>query len=285
MKSKLSGLFVSALIFMSVSNKAFAASSEVCADISGPGVNGLCTEADKGQKWVDEEWCKTIYDQVTGRNSEDKCASDQFAELSGKIKNTFGSGSYAGNNFKGLFDYCPTIYNIMKTVPDQDAFIAGLLQQIIASLVIAESGWKQDAVGCEVVESSGKRAQGILQLEAGSVGAEKYNCGCKDVTSDEQLKADPKLSLKCGTHIALYWMNQDSEIGSGSGNDGSRGAARYFQPFRDIDIEKRHKLERKVAEYCKTFETNTPAGAEEGPGTTGNSFGPPSNGTAYPERF
>jgi hypothetical protein len=272
----LASLLLSVIALFFIAGKANAAPAGIYT-MQGAGTKGLCTQHDAGEKWVDEEWCKTIYDQITGRNSSDLCASDLFAELKEKIKN---------GQFEGLDDYCPGYREKMARQPDSDAFIAGLIQQIIATLVICESEWNVGAEGPPITKDGvivmdGKKgeertqtARGLMQLSAKSVGADMYKCGCAEVKSDEQLQTDPKLNLKCGTHIAMYWMVKDSELGSGSGNaDGhansAKGIAQYFQPFRDIDMEKRRKMQSKVKTYCDNLDWYKPAGEEGGPGYNG----------------
>ncbi len=268
MKTKVVSSVLTILALLFVSEVARAHPSAAYGSTKGPGIKGLCTEADKGEKWVDEEWCKQIYEQITGRNQDDRCSADLFAELSEKIKN---------GQFEGLEEYCPNYQSILANQPDKDAFIAGLLQQVISTLVIAESAWETEAGG-PILASSGKSAQGLMQLTASSVGAEIYDCGCKEVDSDAQLKSDPKLNLRCGTHIAMYYMNEDSEVGSGSKDrdlkvEGtSRGIAAYFQPFRDIDNEKQEVYKKKVTAYCDSLDYVKPIQSDDAGSTNGGGY-------------
>lgn len=224
------------------SEKVFArgggGSASVPAGIKAPGPLGLCTgdSENQGKAWVDRGWCKTIYESVRGK--EGSCERETFNKLAEKIR---------ANQINGLKDWCPQIDSFKR---DED--VAMVLTQILSTLVISESEWKQDAVGPNL---NGKHAKGLLQLTASSI--QSYKCGgCTSIKSDETLMNDAFKTLQCGSYIAMNWMQKDSQVGSGSGKR-SRGIARYFQPFREIDRRKRAIMQKKVANYCETRKGDT----------------------------
>ncbi len=210
--------------------------------LKGPGPKGLCTSDSENanEKWVKDGWCKQIMETMT----KEDCAKDDFEKLQQKAKS---------NQINGLDKYCS---NISSKANNKNEF-AGVMQQMIAALVIEESEWVANAKGPNIT-ADGKtgsqipkgakvgNAKGLLQLSTDSV--RKYKC-CKDLKSDKDLN-DPKKSLKCGTQIAIHWMQRDGEAGKGSKSQ-ARGAARYFQPYREIDKAKRERMQKKVNQgYC-----------------------------------
>lgn len=213
------------------------------SQLKGAGPKGLCTSdrENANEKWVKDGWCKQIMETMT----KEPCGKDDFDKLQQKAKN---------NQVNGLDKYCS---NVSSKAANRNEF-AGVMQQVIAALVIEESEWVAGAKGPDITADGkiGKKipkgakvgnAKGLMQLSVDSVG--KYKC-CKDIKSDADLK-DPKKSLKCGTQIAIHWMQRDGEAGKGTGNKGARGAARYFQPYREIDKLKRERMQKKVNQaYC-----------------------------------
>jgi hypothetical protein len=265
MKTSLFAFLLTMFASFLISESAFARPQGLYSQIDGPGAHGLCTSKDVGQKWVDEGWCQTLFESITGRKADgDNCRQKLFDELVAKIE--------SGQSMKmaeQLEEYCGGFQQRLAQAPDKKLFIASVLQQILATLVIAESGWKQEAVGPGLKQEDGsmKSAQGLLQLTGDSVQADTYKCGCKDVPSgplgDSKLKEDGHLSIACGSYIAMHWMNEDGQVGSGSGEGGSKGIARYFQPFRDIDNEKQKKFKEKVNVYCSNMDVYKPVGTED----------------------
>ncbi|MGZ6480245.1 MAG: hypothetical protein ACXWQE_13130 [Bdellovibrionales bacterium] len=126
------------------------------------------------------------------------------------------------------------------------------LKQIFASLFIQENEWKSGP-------TSSMGAQGLGQLDPASVKAYgKCNKACAEIGKTRVVKGGKDHigdhnNVKCAVAIGLYWMGRDGKLGEGSGNSGSYGMARYFQPFRNIDKKKwRDKyMIPKVAKYCK----------------------------------
>lgn len=217
--------------------------ARAAGQLKGPGPKGLCTSDSENanEKWVKEGWCKQIMETLT----KEDCAKDDFEKLQQKAK---------ANQIKGLDKYCS---NVSSKASNRNEF-AGVMQQMIAALVIEESDWDPKAKGPAITAdgktgksipkgAATKNAKGLLQLSTDSVGS--YKC-CKDLKTQADLD-NPKKSLKCGTQIAIHWMQRDGETGRGSGNKNSRGGARYFQPYREIDKAKRERMQNKVNQgYC-----------------------------------
>lgn len=205
------------------------------------GSKGLCTSDSENstENWVKDGWCKQIMDVMT----KEECGKEDFAKLQEKAKQ---------GQIKDLELSCSSI---SSKAADKMQF-AGVIQQIVAALVIEESSWDPKISGPDITADgrtgpnihpgeSTDNAVGLMQLSVSSVG--KYQC-CQDIKSKADLQ-DPKKSLKCGTQIAIHWMQEDGELGGGSGKN-ARGIARYFQPYREIDKIKRERMQKKVNGYC-----------------------------------
>lgn len=230
------------LCLLSVSERSFAraggGAGAAATGLKSPGPAGLCTGDTENQRkaWVDKGWCKALFESVRGKDGG--CERDNFNKLAQKIRS---------NQINGFKEWCPQIDSFKR---DED--VAMVLTQIVSTLIISESMWKQNAVGPSL---KGRHAQGLMQLSADSI--KSYKCGgCNSGISDSALKDDAFKSLRCGTYIALSWMEKDSQVGGGSGKR-SRGIARYFQPFREIDKQKREVMKKKVANYCETRKGDT----------------------------
>ena len=190
-------------------------------------LDGLCTVENKGQKWVGQGWCKTIGESLN------KGCSGQVTE---RIRSKVQSGQ-----IKDFQQYCP---NINEIAGDQFKF-SEVLKQMMAALTIEESDWRHS------LKPNKYKAEGLMQVSVGSVrNVKAYSCGCSGIKGSKDLQ-DPHKNLKCGTYIALHWLDKDNTVGGGSGNKGARGIARYFQPFRNIDKHKRQRIQNKISNYCK----------------------------------
>lgn len=196
---------------------------------------GLCTDdsQNKASKWVAQGFCLTIKESM----NKQECAKKNMESLKTKA---------AAGKIEGLKEFCP---NINEIASDQAKFNS-VMQQVVAALIIEESEW-QGRPGPKFSVNGVKKnsAQGLMQLSLDSVKQKPYECGCKKIKSTEDV-VDDKKNLECGTWIAMYWIDKDGTLGEGSGNKKSKGAARYFQPFREIDKQKRKRMQGKVSQYC-----------------------------------
>ncbi len=207
---------------------------------------GLCTQENGSQNWVKKGYCKTLQESMTKGCSGQKLESIRNKAMQGKIE--------------GLNEYCPGGQNMAQ---DKEKF-AQFMTQLTAALTIEESDWREN------VRTSSMGAKGLMQLSYKSVKQKAYNCGCNSIRSDADVSRDHHKNLRCGSYIVLHWIDKDNVIGKGSGNKGSRGAARYFQPFRDIDKKKRERMKQKIANYCKQREAGQ-AQSVESSGQSGTS--------------
>ncbi len=195
-------------------------------------LTGLCTKNDSGQRWVAQGWCKTMRESL--EKGKGGCAKTKFSAVRGLAQN---------GGLKDIEKYCPNI----KELAANETHFASFMTNLMAALTIEESDWTEKG------PNSSMGAKGLMQLSLASVKQKAYACGCSDIKSDRDL-FDAHKNAQCGSYIALHWMDKDKEVGSGSGNNktsGSKGIARYFQPFRDIDKKKRERMQKKLTNYCK----------------------------------
>lgn len=189
-------------------------------------LNGMCTTENSGQRWVAQGWCRSITETLSSG-----CGGQKLEEIRNTVIN---------DGIEGIQDYCP---NITSFATDREQFTQ-FMTQLMAVLAIEESDWRTG-----VTSSMG--AQGIMQLSYGSVKQKPYSCGCSAIRNANDVRNDHHKNVRCGSYIALHWIAKDKAIGKGSGNKGSRGIARYFQPFRDIDKKKRQRMQNKMKFYCQ----------------------------------
>ncbi len=206
---------------------------------------GLCTQENSSQRWVKQGWCKTVSESMNQGCSAQKLESIRTKAMS--------------NGIDGINDYCP---NAQAMAQDKEKF-AQFMTQLIAALTIEESDWT-------TTSTSSMGAQGLMQLSYSSVKQKAYSCGCSSIRNAGDVKNDGHKNMRCGSYIVLHWIDKDKTIGKGSGNRGSKGAARYFQPFRDIDKKKRKRMQDKMKNYCKQRDTGQ---AQPVPGEGGASPG------------
>ncbi len=196
-------------------------------DMSGPVltgsglVAGLCSDENRNTTQVQRGWCRTIYEELT---NETTCSNKILRELA----------SMSAPN--GMPNFCSS-FDQMKRDPHTHALF---WQNLIAALVMEESGWKPGTVG-----DQGK-SKGLLQL---SETDRSYGCSCANLNSSNI--HDPHVNLRCGTYIILKNVRRDMEMGRGSVRNGTAlGIARYFGPFNDHQKEKRSKIAQKSNNWC-----------------------------------
>jgi hypothetical protein len=209
---------------------------------------GLCTEAGGntetnahtpnrnnggvGQVWLTQGYCDAVRERI-----EKPIACNGVDDAAQKIMNS----SKVMNEIK---EFCP---EAEYTAGNPREFTM-VFQQIIAALTIEESTWKDN-------DTSWMGAKGLMQLSKGSVrGYAKCDNGCAEMAKSGKMGGTVQANMNnmtCGTAIAMVWVAKDETLGSGSGKR-SRGIARYFQPYREIDKVKRARMKEKVGNYCRT---------------------------------
>lgn len=237
------------VLFLLFSNQAWgrAGVGRTASGLKDPkSLAGLCTQENSSQHWVRKGYCKTLHESISKGCGGQKLESIRNKASRGRIE--------------GLNDYCPGSQSMAQ---DKEKF-AQFMVQLTAALTIEESDWREN------IRSSSMGANGLMQLSHKSVKQKAYNCGCSAIRSEADVRKDHHKNLRCGSYIVLHWIDRDNVVGKGKGNKGSRGAARYFQPFRDIDKKKRRRMQQKLANYCQKFNSGQ---AQPVAGESGNSKG------------
>jgi len=194
---------------------------------------GLCTkpEGNDPQNWMKQGYCQAVEEKIREANS--------CLKVKGNLVDTILGNQKALDSMK---EFCPNV----DFKANKDKFVL-FFKQIVAALTIEESTWKDN-----ITSSMG--AKGLMQLSRKSVaGYAKCDKGCAQIAKTGRIGGSREANMNnmtCGTTIALYWIAKDGTLGGGSGNKGSRGIARYFQPYRNIDKVKRERMKKKVANYC-----------------------------------
>lgn len=233
-------------LFLFISDSAFAAPG------GGPGSSasgmknsgsmfGLCTkvEGNESAEWMQRGYCKAVADKLNDKNEGCNGVSGDLVDAARqKLPQNEADEFCPGGNIKA----------------DREKFKL-FFKQVVAALTIEESNWKDGG-------TSSMGAKGLMQLSRGSVGGyAKCDSGCARIAKTGQIAGSSQANMDnmtCGTAIALVWVAKDGTMGGGSGNKGSRGIARYFQPYRNIDKVKRKRMQEKIANYCKKQLNNEP---------------------------
>lgn len=211
-------------------------------------VYGLCTnhEGNANADWMKRGLCKSISETVLNMEA---CSIGS--------KSTGGQGKVIDqirNDQQTLKTMEQSCQGITEAARDRNKF-ANYFTQIIAALIIEESDWSNGS-------TSSMGAKGLGQLSQGSVkGYAKCDKGCANLGRTGNMK-DDHANVTCTTAIAMFWVAHDKELGKGKGNGngptGSKGIARYFQPYREIDKTKRERMQKKVANWCQKNLHNSP---------------------------
>jgi hypothetical protein len=249
-----------AFLFVSLlSVEAFALPGGMSSAMKDPNsLYGLCTQ-DGGntvglrQVWMTQGYCDAIRERI-----EKPISCNGVEDAADKIRK--------GKVAQEIKSMCPEVDM------NSEREFTMVFQQIVAALTIEESTWKDN-------DTSYMGAKGLMQLSKGSVrGYAKCDAGCAQMGKSGKMGGDVQSNMNnmtCGTAIAMVWVAKDQALGQGSGKR-SRGIARYFQPYREIDKRKRERMKNKVANYCKTQLKKDSTG--EGTPANGGSRGLASNG-------
>jgi len=145
-----------------------------------------------------------------------------------------------GDGIKGLNKYCSNFGQMGDN--RREVFV-----QVLASLIVQESGWKSGAVEGEWYKNGAAMGgHGLFQIGVSDSG--RYS-GCSRINSSSIY--DPKTNIECGSCIALEWIARDGVMGTGGTDGNSRGMARYFGPSRDGQAGKRAAMQEAVSQYCR----------------------------------
>jgi hypothetical protein len=226
-----------AFIFVSLlSVEAFALPGGMSSSLKDPSsLYGLCTQ-DGGntvglkQVWMTQGYCDAVRERI-----EKPISCNGVEDAADKVRK--------GKVAQEIKSMCPEVDM------NSEREFTMVFQQIVAALTIEESMWKDN-------DTSWMGAKGLMQLSRGSVrGYAKCDAGCAQMANTGKMGGDVQsnmANMTCGTAIAMVWVAKDQVLGGGSGNKKSRGIARYFQPYREVDKHKRERMKNKVANYCKT---------------------------------
>jgi hypothetical protein len=206
--------------------------------------SGLCTAKNSNRTQVKAGYCNMLKDILETDGTCAKRMLDRIIEMDSQ-------GKYQNGNLGGIRDiekYCSN-FSTLKTSDKRMAF-----QQILASLIVQESGWRADAR--EPVWFKNGRpmgGKGLFQIDERD--ASKPDCHRVDGHV-----FDPKINMQCGACIALSNIVRDGTMGHGTGESGARGMARYFGPLRDGQVRKRMAMQGAVNNWCLSAAAATGGG-------------------------
>ena len=217
----------------------------------GSSLTGLCSgdPQNTGGRW--RNWCKDIDDELmapapnckVGNGREVSAGKGSDGSFCDVLREEILADGNEKNNYLGFGEACPPD-KLKEILNDQTKFEL-FTKQLMAVLTIQESE-------CNPHSTSNMGAKGLMQLDRKSVSGYGQCCGaCKTLGHTGNISSDNDDNMKCGTAIAMYWMVSDKTMGNGSGNKGSKGIARYFQPFRRIDRANRRWMMAKTKNYCE----------------------------------
>jgi hypothetical protein len=192
--------------------------------------NGLCTSKNANRSQMKLGYCEMLRKEL---NKEGSCAKRSLDAI---MARAYPDGS----GVSGLNAYCPNFSQLGDN--RREVFV-----QVLASLIVQESGWKTGAVEGEWYKNGhAMGGHGLFQIGVNDRG--RYD-GCKRINSTSIY--NPEVNIECGSCIALQWIAADGKMGTGSSDGNSRGMARYFGPSRDGQAHKRTAMQNAVSEYCK----------------------------------
>lgn len=143
---------------------------------------------------------------------------------------------------KDIKDYC-SAYDHLSNENRKDFWV-----YLISSLARFESNYNPNE---KYVENFRDRngnfviSRGLLQISKES--ANGY--GCK--IEDENELHDPEVNIRCGIRIINHWVSKDGVIAAQTSNEGWRGAARYWSPFRNQSKRTTIASETSSQSYCQ----------------------------------
>lgn len=170
-------------------------------------------------------------------NQEGSCANQEMNQIIQKA-------GADGSGIKDLPGFCPQFGRFQNGAQKSMIFT-----QVLAALIVQESGWNEKAEE-QPWTKNGHQMGGKGLFQFGVDDRSKYS-DCHEINSSSIL--DAKTNIKCGACIALHYLNLDSAMGSGRGDDprsGAKGMGRYFGPYRDGQAGKREAMRGAVHAYC-----------------------------------
>ena len=228
--------------------------------------NGLCTYKNKDKAQVKNGHCAILADILT---REDTCAGRAMKQILAIAQNPAN-----GSGIHELNDFCPTWGKMTDNTQRSLVF-----QQILATLIVQESGWNPRAQEKPWVREDGALMGGKGLFQIGVSDAKKGG-DCAGINSTTILQAEA--NMKCGACIALGGIVEDRAMGHGTGDSGAKGMAQYFGPMRDKQRPKRNAMASAVAQYCRAS-TGDGGSAEDFTPITGSPQNiPPATDTVVP---
>lgn len=214
--------------------------------------NGLCVAKNKARSQATRGYCAMLADLLSNPNS---CA-----------------GAYARkiisdpSSIRGFERYCPT-YGRMTSEADR----LGMLQQVLSTLIVQESGWNPSAQEKPWVKNGQPMGgKGMFQIGVNDRQKSDKYPDCRDINGSSIF--DPQTNMKCGACIALREVWFDQAMGHGTGDTGARGMARYFGPLRDLQHAKRESMENAVKQYCTARTSGGSMASSYAPLTSGGTY-------------
>lgn len=202
--------------------------------------NGLCVAKNKNRSHA--KYCSILAELLDDPNT---CAGNTARQII----------AMAGSTGSGIGDFGRYCSSFGRLPSQRDKLM--VIQQVLSSLIVKESGWNPSAQEKPWVKSGRVMGgKGLFQIGVNDRGQDP-DCAALDTNSI----FDPKTNMKCGACIALKNIVRDRTMGHGTGDSGARGMARYFGPFRDLQADKKASIQNAVNQYC-TARANGGAQAE-----------------------
>jgi len=202
--------------------------------------SGLCTMKNANRTQVTAGYCDMLRKIL---ETDGTCAKEALDDI---------LRAEANGGIGDLENYCSNF----KTLTTQQKRM--MFQQVLAALIVQESGWRVDAQERPWTRADGVAMGGKGLFQIGVNDRNKRDCGGLNTSSI--LTAEP--NLKCGACIALSNIAKDRTMGHGVGDQGSRGMARYFGPLRDGQSKKRVAMASAVNDWCRSSAVAGGGGAE-----------------------
>jgi hypothetical protein len=178
------------------------------------------------------------------------------------------------SHIRGFERFCPT-FGRFRSESDK----LGMIQQVLSTLIVQESGWNPSAQEKSWVRYDGKAMGGKGLFQIGIEDRNKSNQypDCRDINGTSIF--DPRTNMKCGACIALREVYSDQAMGHGTNDSGARGMARYFGPLRDAQHAKRESMENAVKQYCDARTSGGVLAASYAPLSSGGESSTPRSST------
>lgn len=192
--------------------------------------DGLCSAKNKDKTQMRNGYCEMLSEVL---NTPGTCANNKLQEIMAAAES---------NNLGDFENYCSNYASLPSTAKPL------VFQQILAGLIVKESGWRPDAREPAWTKSNGQAMGGMGLFQIGVRDQSHPDCGAINQSSI----LDAETNIRCGACIALTNLAKDKTMGHGTGDSGARGMARYFGPFRDRQSKKREDIAASVNTWCRS---------------------------------